>query len=257
MARFKRTMSARGTVAAPKISFAETADETSSEESICEPVFEEIGAATSPRVANNDIAIMKRRHDSVLEPAAEQTATSSSTCTLTSRPLRKDLRAALRALQDPRQQPGAPCTRADDMALDDEDDEDEERLANWQRRVHDGHALLDLRQRELDQIAAGLDEEEAAREAQEVAAAQERAWEAQIRAAREQREAASRRLAKRIVAEIVPMSASGRAYGNAAEIRRCTAPKVEYQMVPDGNYPRFRPWPQRGQARGSGIGRES
>lgn len=246
MARFKRTMSVCGAVAAPKNSSTETTDETSSEKSIDEPIVQDIGAATGPQVINNDIATTERRHDSVLDPMAEQVATSSTTGTPTPRPPRKDLRASLKALQDPRQQPGAPCANADNMPLDDEDDEYEERFAAWQRRIHDGHALLDARQQELDQFATRLDEEHAAGEAQELAAARGRAWEAQIRAAREQREAAAGRLAQRIVAEVVPMSASGRAYGDVAEIRRCAAPKVEYQMVPDGNHPRFHPSSKKG-----------
>ena len=53
--------------------------------------------------------------------------------------------------------------------------------------------------------------------------------------------AAEQRLAQRVVAEVVPISASGRAYGGVAEIRRSAATKVEYQMVPDGSYPRFHP----------------
>lgn len=251
MARFKRTMPAPGAVAAPKTSFSETTDETSSDKissggSIREPVVEETSNATCPQVANNDVATMERRHDSVLNPTTEQAATSSYIGTLTPRPPRKNLRASLRALQVPRQQSGAPCTGADNTPLDVEDEDDKERLAIMKKRVYDGHALLDVRQQELDEFAAKLDEEDAALEAQELADAKERAWEAQIRAAREQREAAAGRLAQRIVAEVVPMSASGRAYSDVAEIRRCAAPKVEYQMVPDGNYPRFHPSSKKG-----------
>ena len=238
MARFQRRRPASGAVAAPQHSFAATADETGRERSIVEGG---IGATVQPYMASNDIAAVERRHDSIFDSTKEQAATSSTIGTLTPRPPRKDLRAALRVLQDPRQQPGAPCTRVDDMALDDEDEEEAERVASWQRRIYDSHALLDVRQRELEQLAAGLEDEEAAREAQEVAAAHERAWEAQMKAAREQREAAARRLAQRIVAEVVPMSAHGRAYSDVDEIRRCAAPKVEHQMVPDGNYPRFHP----------------
>ena len=232
MARFKRTMSARGAVAAPITGLIETTDETSSEESICEPVVEEIGTATRPQMPNNDIATMERRHNSVLSPTTEQAATRSTIGTLTPRPQRKGLRQSPRVLEDPRQQTGEPCTKADDMAFEDEGNG--ESIAAMRKRLYDDLERLDDKRRQLDQIVAGMD-------AQDAATAQERAWKAQIRAAREQREAAARRLAQRMVAEIVPMSASGRTYGDVAEIRRCAAPRAEYQMVPDGNYPRFRP----------------
>lgn len=120
MARFKRTMSARGAFTAPKTSSAETADATSSEESTCEHVVENNGAAIWPQMTSNDIDTTERRHDSVLDPTTEQVATSSTIGTLTPRPPRKDLRASLRALQDPRQQLDAPCTRADDRASENE-----------------------------------------------------------------------------------------------------------------------------------------
>lgn len=239
MARFKRTMPASGVTSTRRTSFAETADETSSEESDYETTEGDIGAATQPYMPKDDIATMEERHDSVFESAAEQAAISRGIGTLTPRPPRKDLRATLRILRDPRQQPGAPCTTADAVAV--EDDEGFESLAIMQKRDDDSHARLNAYQRQLDQIAAGLEAEHAAREAQALAAAKERAWEAQIRAARERKEAAAGRLAQRIVAEVVPMSASGRAYGDLREIRRCAAPKVEYQTVPDSCYPRFRP----------------
>lgn len=104
-----------------------------------------------------------------------------------------------------------------------------------QKRLNDDIERLDDKKRQLDQIVEHLNAQDAAA-----------AWEAQVRAAREQREAAAWRLAQRIVAEGVPMSASGRAYGDVAEIRRCAAPKVEYQTVPDGNYPRFHPSSKKG-----------
>ena len=227
VARFKRTISARGAVAAPKTSSTETTDETSSEESLYEPVLEDISAATRLYVANNDIATVGRRHDSILDPTPEQAATSSILGTLTPRPPRKDLRASLRALQGPRQQPDAPCTRADDMASENEGNG--ESIVIMRKRLYDDLERLDDKKRQLDQIAANMDAQDATA-----------AWEAQARVAREQREAAAGRLAQRIVAEVVPMSASGRAYGDVAEIRRCAAPKVEYQTIPDGNYSRFR-----------------
>lgn len=239
MARFKRTTPASGATSTRRTSFAETTDETSSEGSVYEIEVEDIGAATRPHNVKNDTATMEERHDSVFESAAEQAAISRGIGTLTPRPPRKDLRAALRTLQDPRQRPGAPCTTADDVAV--EDDECYESLAIMQKRDDDGHTRLNAYQQQLDQIAAGLEAEHAAREAQALAAAKERAWEAQVRAARERKEAAAGRLAQRIVAEVVPMSASGRAYGDLREIRRCAAPKVEYQTVPDSCYPRFRP----------------
>jgi len=232
MARFKRMRPARGVVAAPKTSIAETADETSSEESTYESVVEDIGAATRPYMARNNIATMERRHDSLLIPKTEHAATNSKIHTLTPRPQRKDLRRSLVASGYFKQQPNAPCTTADAITL--EDDGNGESIATMQKRTHERVALLDDRQRELAQIVANIN-------AQEVAAAQARAWEKQIRAARERRMAAAERLAQRVVAEVVPMSASGRAYGDVKEIRRCAAAKVDGQMVPDGSYPRFYP----------------
>ncbi|KAM0701692.1 hypothetical protein Q7P35_010601 [Cladosporium inversicolor] len=240
MERFRRTTPANGAISTRRTRFAGTADETSSEESDYEIVDEDIGAATRPHTAKNDIATMERRHDSGFGTTVEQAAISRGIGTLTPRPPRKDLRAALRTLQDPRQHPGAPSTKADDMATEDDDD-DYESLAIMRQRDDDGHARLKVYQQQLDQIAAGLQAEHAARGVQELAAGRKRAWEAQIRTAREQKEAAAGRLAQRIVAEVVPMSASGRAYGDVKEIRRCAAPKVEYQTVPDSCYPRFRP----------------
>ena len=221
-------MPTRSAVAASKPS----STETSSEESIYEPVIEDICAATGPQAAKNDIATMERRHDSVLDPMTGQAATSSTIGTLTPRPPRRNLRQSLMVPEDPRQCPDNPCTEPDDITSENEGDG--ESIANMRKRLYDDLERLDDKQRQLDQIVANMN-------AQDAAAAQERVWEAQIRVAREQREAASMLLAQRIVAEVVPMSASGRAYGNVAEIRRCAAPKVEYQMVPDGNYPRFRP----------------
>jgi hypothetical protein len=232
MARFKRMRPARGAVAAPKTSFAETVDETSSEESLCEFVEDNIGATTRPYASNNDIATMERRHDSVFIAKTEQAATNSKIHTLTPRPQRKDLRRSLAASGYFKQQRNAPCTSADDIALEDEGNG--ESIATMQKRTNERVALLDDRQRELEQVVANLN-------AQELAAAQARAWEKQIRAARERRMAAAERLAQRVVAEVVPMSASGRAYGDVKEIRRCAAAKVEGQMVPDGSYPRFYP----------------
>jgi hypothetical protein len=232
MARFKRMRPARGPVAAPKTSFAETADETSSEGSVSEIVVEDIGAATRLYVSRNDITAMERRHDSLLIATTEQAANNSKIHTLTPRLQRKDLRRSLVASGYFKQQPDAPCTTADAITLEDEGNG--ESITTMQKRTHERVALLDDRQRELAQIVANIN-------AQEVAAAQERAWEVQIRAARERRMAAAERLAQRVVAEVVPMSASGRAYGDVKEIRRCAAAKVEGQMVPDGSYPRFRP----------------
>lgn len=240
MARFKRTMPGHGAIAARKTSSIETADDTSSEASFAE---EDTGAATRPRVANTDIASTEKRQDSVLDTMKEQATTSSAIDKLTPRPQRKDLRRSLEVSGYFKQRPSAPCTRADDLALEDDgDDENGEKwLASARHQIAEEHARLDIKQLELDQMRATLDDERAAREAQELAAARERAWEAQIRAARERRKAAEQRLTQRIVAEVVPMSASGRAYADVAEIRRCAATKVECQIVPDSYYPRFSP----------------
>ena len=240
MARFKRMSSARGAVIARQPSFADSVDETSSEASSQE---EDTRAATRPYVANTDIATVDKRQDSVMDTKTKQAATIGTNSTLTPRPERKDLRRSLEASGYFKQRPSVLCTKAVEIAPeDDHDDENGEKwLASARHQIAQEHARLDVKQKHLDQIRATLDHKRAAREAQEFAAAQERAWEAQIRAAREQRRAAEQRLTQRIVAEVVPLSASGRAYGDVKEIRRCAATKVECQMVPDSYYPRFRP----------------
>jgi hypothetical protein len=238
MARFKRPMPGHGAIAVRKTSSAETVDEKSSEASFQQ---EDAGAATWPYVANNNIATVERRQDSVLDTMTEQAATIGSIGTLTPRPKRKDLQCSLEASGYFKQRLGTSCTTIGEVALDDDDEIGEMWLASKRERMAEDHARLNVYQQQLDQMCATLDDERAARKAQEFAAAQERAWEAQIRAARELRRAAEQRLAQMIVAEVVQMSASGRAYGDVAEIRRCAATKVEYQMVPDSYYPRFRP----------------
>ena len=110
MARFKRMRLTCGAVAAPKTSFAETADEMSSEESTYDFVVEDIGATTRPYASRNDIAAMERRHDSVVIATTEQAATNSKIHTLTPRPQKKDLRSSLAASGYFKQQPNAPCT---------------------------------------------------------------------------------------------------------------------------------------------------
>lgn len=239
IARFKQMVLVRGAIAAPKTSSTDTTDETSSAESLCEFV-EDIGATIQPQVSDTDTATIEKRHDSVLDPTKEQAATSSMISTLTPRPQRKDLRRSLEASGYFKPRPNAPCTSADETSGDD-DENGKMWLARERARMYDGLARFNVCQQQVDQMRADLDVERAAREAQEFAATQARAWEAQIRAAREQRQTAEQRLTQQIVAEVVPRSASGRAHGDVAEIRRCAATKVGYQMVPDGNYPQFRP----------------
>jgi hypothetical protein len=116
-----------------------------------------------------------------------------------------------------------------------------ESIADLQKRMQEGLARLDPRLQELDQIRARQEEERAAREAQEIAAARERAWEAQIEAARERRKAAAGRLAQRIVAQVVPVSASGRAYGDVVEIRRCAGRRGNARWCRTGTILVFHP----------------
>jgi hypothetical protein len=239
-------LSVRSAVTARPTRPTETADETSSssssDSSLYELVDEDIPAPTRRlRVMNPDVIPVEERHDSVFDEIVGQAATIGTIGSLTARPPKRDLRSGS-------------STPADEGAALDYDGNGES-IASMREAMNEGFARLNVHQQHLDQVVAHtdhkfsshLEDDRALHEAQEAVAAreraleaQERALEAQIRAAREHRREAAERLGQRIVAEVVPMSAHGCAYGDVAEIRRCAAPKAEVQIVPDGSYPRFR-----------------
>ena len=75
--------------------------------------------------------------------------------------------------------------------------------------------------------------------AREVVAAEERVAVAELKVAHKRKKADAQRLEERIVAEVVPLSADGRAQGDVAAIRRLAAPRAARQMIADSSYPRF------------------
>lgn len=141
---------------------------------------------------------------------------------------------------------------AEEQAAIDSDD-DGESLTIMRQRMADGFARLQRSQDQLDEVVARMnqadetlaehiEEDQIIREARcarEVADAEERLVITDMKASCERKKAEAERLGERIVAEVVPLSADGRAYCDLAEVRRCAAPRAKYQMVPDSSYPRF------------------
>jgi hypothetical protein len=222
-ARFKRMVSAHGAVAARPTSPTNTDDESSSSgggESLYEIVDEDARAATPRlRVMNPDVVVEGERHDSVIDNAAGQGAAIGTIGSLATTPQRHGLSTP--NYSRPRRYTALSPADASALAYDGNGSS----IASMRQTMHENFARLNVHQHYLDQVVAHMNDAFSA--------------EAQRRAVREQRREAAERLGQRIVAEVVPVAAQGRAYGDVAEIRRCAAPRVEAQMVPDGNYPRF------------------
>lgn len=149
--------------------------------------------------------------------------------------------------------PNADRIRKDQAAID--SDDEGESLTIMKQRMDEGFARLQRSQDQLDQIAAHMkqtdqnlsdhiEEDQVFREARcarEVADAEERLVITDMKALCERKKAEAERLEERIVAEVVPLSADGRAHCDLSELRRCAAPRARHQMVPDSNYPCFYP----------------
>lgn len=178
--------------------------------------------------------------DSVLNTESEQLPSATIAGTPISAPQRKvsGLPECLRI------RPNADRIRDDRAAM--ERDYATTTLARIRQSVHrleSTQHLLDQEVARVDQtLSQHLEDDQARREAQcarDVVAAEERVVEAEIKVSYERKKADAQRLEGRVVAEVVPLSADGRAHADVAEIRRLAAPRAKYQSVADSSYPRF------------------
>ena len=260
-ARLKRRIGAATSDydATREASVPEESDVTSDEESLPEHAFDGFSGTFQPYESDNDSVVIENRHDSVFSMTADQTLPANTISALTARPQRRNLRHALGPSEYRKSGLRTVHTRADEEAALNHE-RNGESLASMRRVMNEGFARLSVHQRQLDQVVAHmnqtfsshLEDDRAFRQAQ---AAQEAAAD-RVRALEAQRRVYAKRVGQRIVAEVVPRAAHGRAYSDVEEIRRCAAQKVEFQMVPDGKYPRFCPSSYGAWSGDTGAGRE-
>ena len=144
--------SANGAVDAAQTHSADSADETSTGELIDELAKAYLDAATQLDAANNAVATMESKHDSMFNLRRDQAATSSTSGILSPRPQRVWLRHSLLEPEQPRQRPGASSTGADETALDDDDDDsgNGESIAHMRECMETGLACLEIHQQQLE-----------------------------------------------------------------------------------------------------------
>lgn len=237
-ARFKKMVggTASSAVATRRASVAESSED----ESLSEPAGDISYVPYRLYATKGALVVRNSPRDSLLAAESEQLSSNTVAGAHIPTPQRK-VSALPECL---RIRPNADRIRDDKAAM--ERDYATTTLAKIRQsvtRLESTQHLLDQEVARVDQtLWQHLEEGQARREAQcarNVAAAEERVVEAEIKVSYERKKADAQRLESRVVEEVVPLSAEGKAHGDAVEIRRLAAPRAARQSVPDSSYPRF------------------
>lgn len=238
--RFKQLVAgaASNTVAARRDSAAESS--ATSDDGLSEPAEGTAYVPFRPQVAKSVLTIRNSLRDSLLDVEGEHLP--SITVAGAPKPApQRDFSPLPDCL---RLHPNADRIRDDREALERSYATSTlDRLKQNVRQLQSAQKYLDQHFARVDQkLSDHLEDDQEYREAQcarEVAAAEERVTVAELKVSHERKKADAQRLEERIVAEVVPLSADGRAHGDVADIRRLAAPRSAYQMMADSSYPRF------------------